>query len=132
VLHGATAEEEANIVLNNLRGEVTSHYQHYSENNSYVLPRHAYLFLDITLSQRLACSYDYISCWLRSVTEARTILAHQEAHLRSSSAQFFSMFRLTFNSSLDDLSHDSTYAPLPSNDSTTITSMTFSTQSLTS
>jgi hypothetical protein len=131
VLHGATVEENANIVLNKLREEVTAHYQHYSENNSYALQQHAHLFLNRTLSQRLAYSYDYLSCWLRSVKEARTILVHQEAHLRSSSTQFFSMFHLNSNSSLDAISPDSTYVPLPSEDSTT-TSMTLSTQSMTS
>jgi len=125
VLHSATVEENANIILNKLREEVTAHYQQYSENNSYVLPRHAHLFLNRTLSQRLAYSYDHLSCWLCSVKEARTILVHQEAHLRSSSTQFFSMFHLNSNSSPDARSSNSTYVPSPSEDSTA-TSMTLS------
>jgi len=43
----------------------------------------------------LTLSYDHLQCWLRSVDEARNILSTQEAHLRSTSSRFFSLFWLT-------------------------------------
>jgi len=42
-----------------------------------------------TLEQRLKHSYDHISCWLRSVKEARLVVLAQDAQLHEFSEPFF-------------------------------------------
>lgn len=65
LVHGSIIEEEANHILQQIHNQVHSHYENYEEDNNYVLQRHAYLFTQKTLTQRLQMSYDYLKCWLR-------------------------------------------------------------------
>jgi len=94
-VHGFTSEEEAQIILGKLQEQVRQHYISFSDNSAYILPRHHHLFTSRSLQERLQYSYDHLVYWLRSVDEARNILAFQESHLQSSSQQFFAMFRVT-------------------------------------
>jgi hypothetical protein len=89
ILHGATAEASAAVLRHEQHEKVREHYKLFEDNNTYLLPRHHNLFTQCTLQDHLQLSYDHISCWLRSVEEARSILTNQEVHLRQTSALFF-------------------------------------------
>jgi hypothetical protein len=91
IVHGATAEEAANIILRQLIVQVELHYQAYHDNPSYILPRHSHLFTQRTFSQCINQSYDNIQCWLRSVDEALALLKFQEAQLRTTASQIFTI-----------------------------------------
>jgi hypothetical protein len=117
-------EETAAWLLNQLHGEIHHHYSLFTANPSYVLPRHSYLFLQRILPQRLTMSYDYLKCWLRSVREARNILLFQDTVLRTSSAQFFTMFHQGAATSHSQSSSDESFHP--SDDTSVNTSLTAS------
>jgi hypothetical protein len=73
VVHGASDQEvAANSIF-----RTTSHF---------LLPRHRYLFKCRTLEQRLRLDFDSLSCWIRSVEDAKQALIHHEnqQHLYSS------------------------------------------------
>ena len=80
LVHGADAEESAQRILTGLRDQVRQHYFAFKADESYVLARHRYLFTSHTLDQRLSLSYDNVTCWLRSVDEARHQLATKVAY----------------------------------------------------
>jgi hypothetical protein len=80
LVHGADAEESAQRILTGLRDQVRQHYFAFKADESYVLARHRYLFTSHTLDQHLSLSYDNVTCWLRSVDEARHQLATQVAY----------------------------------------------------
>lgn len=88
VVHG-TAEDRARLILQDLHREVSSLYQQYQSTPEMILPRHSRLFTQKTLEEHLTQSYDEIICWLRSVSEARAVLQHQEDLLRSEATRFF-------------------------------------------
>ena len=115
-----------------LQEKINSHYTAYNTNSNYVLPRHQYLFTQHSPQQRQSMSYDGMTCWLRSVDEAHSILSFQEQHLRQTSQRIFSLFRHT--DVVDDLSSTSTnlsYVPsLP--DDAFLTEMTLDSTSLSS
>jgi hypothetical protein len=133
ILHGATTEEVANILIAQLHTEVTNHYTQFSLNYSYVLPRHSYLFTQSPLATRLTLPYIHLQCWLRSVDEARHILITQEISLRSTSNNFSSLFRWnTPTQPGSDSITDSTYDPSSTHSSTTVSLVdTLPTQSVT-
>ncbi len=122
ILHGATAEDSAANLCREQHDKVKEYYNLFTENNTYLLPRHHYLF---TQQDHLQLSPDHISCWLRSVEEARSILLNQEVHLRHTSALFFSMFRQRNDLGDPGSSTDSSYEPTLS----TVTSLSTATQS---
>jgi hypothetical protein len=62
LIHGVSEEETAARLLNQLHEEIRHHYSLFTADNSYVLPRHSYLLLQRTLTQRLTMSYDYLKC----------------------------------------------------------------------
>jgi hypothetical protein len=111
IVHGATAEENATIIRNQLHAIVTAHFSAYADSQDYGLPRHSYLFTQCTLEQCLQYSHDSIKCWIRSVEEARAILTHQQDHLRTTSLRMFDNFQLTSNSSNEAVTPDTPYTP---------------------
>ncbi len=92
ILHGASMEENVHIIRSQLQEEMRAHYEAYNANDTYVLPRHSYLFTTRTLAQRMQFSHDHITCWLRSVQEARAILSFQQAHQQETSSRVFNLF----------------------------------------
>jgi ribonuclease HI len=116
VVHVNTSTQIETYRWNRLRETVTEYYTMFSGNPSFLLPRHHYLFTDRTLEQRLKHTYDHLSCWVRSVTEARQVLLHHDIRLRSS----------LFPSS-NELS---SYTPTTSSTESTQTSLTVSTSTL--
>jgi hypothetical protein len=81
--HGKDAKVQADILLNNLRVTATHHYADYHDTPAMVLPQHAYLFTSRTLEQRLHLNDDNLSCWLRSVDDAKLTLAHHDTQLHN-------------------------------------------------
>jgi hypothetical protein len=88
-----------------------------------ILQRHEYLFSQRPLTHLLTLSYNYITCWLRSVAEARSILQLQDRHLRQTSSQFFSLLHIHHPNSNTQSEDDSIYS-LPTNVSEDVTSTT--------
>jgi len=88
LVHGADAEESPQHILTGLRDQVRQHYFAFNAEEGYVLARHHYLFTSRTLEQRLSLSYNYVSCWLRSVDEA-----HHQLETHVASQQFFATRR---------------------------------------
>jgi hypothetical protein len=76
-----------------LHDKVTYLYRQYTENSSYILPRHEHLFTQRSLENRLQMSYDSIQCWIRSGEDARHILDFQQHHLQATAATMFQLFR---------------------------------------
>jgi hypothetical protein len=131
IVHGATAEEAANIILRRLTAQVELHYQAYHDNPSYVLPRHSHLFTQRTCLQWIHQSYEYIQCWLQSVDEALALLKFQEAQLQTTASQFFTIPHAAEGKG-DDESLDSSFVPHSTIDSSSLTSFyTSTTASLT-
>ncbi len=64
-------------------------YDEHQSNPNIILPRHQHLFTSRTLDQRLQHNYDNITCWIRSVNEAKLALAHHVQQLRVQSSSFF-------------------------------------------
>jgi hypothetical protein len=95
IIHGRTVDEAATNQMACLHDKVKFLYKQYEDNSSYVLPRHEYLFTQRPLDYRLAMSYDSITCWLRSVEEARLILDFQQQNLRETARTIFSLFCTT-------------------------------------
>ncbi len=129
IVHGSTGEEMATRIMNELHDQVRQHYQHFHNDPPYVLAWHQTLFTRCTIDQRLLHTYDHLRCWLRSVEEARHLLAFQECQQQESSARFRSFFLLPHDST-----HDSTYTPSSTMEDDTLASFpcTDSTASLTS
>jgi len=124
IVHGATSEEQAIRELEQLRMQFKQHYDSYTTNSGYVLPRHAYLFTHRSLSQRSQLSYDGMKCWLLSVDEARQILIFQENNLRETSQQVMNLFYPNQQSPESSSSADSTYNPSDLEDATIHTDST--------
>ncbi len=96
-----------------LQEKINSHYTAYNTNSNYVLPRHQYLFTQHSPQQRQSMSYDGMTCWLRSVDEAHSILYFQEQHLWKTANRVLSLFHHT--DVVDELSYTSTdYSYVPS------------------
>jgi hypothetical protein len=53
------------------------------------MARHRYIFSSRTLEHRLTKPYDYLTCWLRSVTEARTQVGLHVESQQAAAARFF-------------------------------------------
>jgi hypothetical protein len=132
IIHGATVEETVNNRMLELHEKVTAMYNKYTEDPSFVLPRHEYLFTQRTLQYRLQMSYDSIICWIRSVEEPRNILDFQERNLRETAQTFFRLFRPPTVNSNSASDTESSYAPSSAATSTWFTpDNTDSTDSLT-
>jgi hypothetical protein len=71
--HCSDLEESAKIALATLSAEVTTHYRTFKTDTNYVLPRHVHLFTQWSLQQLLTLSYDYITWWVWSVKETRSM-----------------------------------------------------------
>ncbi len=71
ILHGATAEEHSQKILQDQHDSIVSHYSAFSSNPAYLLPWHHHLLMTHTLQQHVKMSYNTGHCWLRSVEEAR-------------------------------------------------------------
>jgi hypothetical protein len=132
IVHGATVEETAHNRMLEVHTNVTDLYNKYTEDPSFVLPRHEYLFTQRTLQYRLQMSYDSIICWIRSVEEACNILDFQERNLRETAQTFFRLFRPPAVNSHSVSDTESSYAPSSAATSTWLTpDSTDSTDSLT-
>jgi hypothetical protein len=94
-----------------LHEKVINQYRQYQEVPSYILRRHEYLFTQRSLEYRLKMSYDSITCWLRSVEEACTILTFQQRHLQETAAIIFQSFQPSHSHPNSDQDSDSSYAP---------------------
>jgi len=81
--------ENAQRILTGLWDQVRQHYQSYEADHTYVLGCHRYLFASRTLNQRLSLLYDYTTCWLRSIEEARLQMVLYEDSQRALAARFF-------------------------------------------
>jgi hypothetical protein len=53
ILHGTTAEEQAQQLFKVLQNKVSEYHEQFSRNNMLVLPRHEYLFPAWTLEHRI-------------------------------------------------------------------------------
>ncbi len=124
IVHGATVEEQTNVILRDLHQKVHHYYQKFQLEPSFLLPRHHHLFHRCTLDQCLTHSYDHITCWLKLVKEAEQVLAQHIHQQQALSALFSPPPRSRSNSS-----HDSTYQP--SNTSFTTSSLTLATENTT-
>jgi hypothetical protein len=122
IVHGATAEEQANTLLKGLHTTTTNYYQQFTDNPSFLLPHHHYLFTDTTLEECLCHSYNQLACWLHSVSKARQVLLHHDLYLQALSTP---LYPPTDSSS-------SSYTPSNTSTVTTETSLTSSTSSYTS
>jgi hypothetical protein len=110
IVQGSALEESAKIAMATLSEEVTNHYRAFKADTNYVLPRHEHLFPQWSLQQLLALSYNYITCWVQSVKEARSILQLQDRHLHQTSRRFFSLFHLQHSPDMASSDDDSTYS----------------------
>jgi hypothetical protein len=125
IVHGATAYDQAAVILQHLHEKVWQYYNQFQQDTSFLLPRHHHLFTRQTLDQRLSHSHNHLNSWLRSVEEARQVLAHQ-IHQEQAISRFFG----SSGHHLDDASDDSIYQPnlgSPSITSTTYTATTLPT-----
>ncbi len=130
LVHGASVEENVNIIRAQLHSAVSDHYAASADNPDYVLPRHSYLFTTRTQAQRLQYSHDNIRCWLRSVNEARAILSFQQAQLQETSRRVFGILNpASVQESPETSSKDSSYTP-PSTSYATSTTATTSVTTL--
>ena len=89
LVHSSEAAENAQRILTGLQDQVHQHYQSYEADNTYGLAHHWCLFSSLTLDQRLSLSYDYTTCWLRSIEEASLQMVLYEDSQRASAARFF-------------------------------------------
>jgi hypothetical protein len=121
IVHGASVDDQANILLGHLHQRVHDYYHKFQLDQTFLLPRHHYLFQRRTLDQCLAHSYDHIKCWLDSVEEAEQVLAHHVQQQHAISDLFFPLTRPRADSS-----QDSTY--LPSKTSITTGILTLATE----
>jgi uncharacterized protein YfcZ (UPF0381/DUF406 family) len=119
-----TALTQAIRELEQLRTQIKQHYDSYTTNSGYVLPRHAYLFTHHSLSQRLQLSYDGMKCWLHSVDEAHQVLLFQENYLCDTSQQVMNLFYSNRQCPESSSSADSTYNPSVLEDATIHTDST--------
>jgi hypothetical protein len=93
-----------------------------------VLARHRYLFTSRTLEQRLSLSYDDVTCWLRSVDEARHQLATHVASQQFFATRHFGPHPLPMEEAFNTDPSDEDYVATTSQD-TVLTSLdTASTQ----
>ncbi len=53
IVHGSTVEEQAEVILTQLKNKVQTYYASFQADNNFVLPRHQYLFTHRTEEQRL-------------------------------------------------------------------------------
>jgi hypothetical protein len=60
IVHGRKIAETVATTIITLHTKVNQHYQLFQENESYVFPRHGYLFTECSLEIRLSMSYDCI------------------------------------------------------------------------
>ncbi len=126
-VHGQTADEQAAVILRRLQDKVQEYYASFQADNAFVLPRHQYLFTHCTLAQRLCLFYDHLTCWIRSVEEARAVLHHQIGLDRTATQRFFQQFRATNPTHNTEISSSSGSSYLPSdasNDQSVFTSYT--------
>jgi hypothetical protein len=124
VVHGTDAQHSAELILQELRQQIRALYQEFNHNPRIILPRHSHLFTSRTLDQRLQYSYDHITCWIRSVTEAKLTLQHHDLLLCEQSSRYFHPINQPppHHAQEDDSSQDS-YSPstdTPSDTSTTL------------
>ncbi len=89
ILRGATAEETTRILLQGQHDAIRAHYEAFSANPAYLLPRHHHLFNSHSLEQHLHMHYDLGKCLLHSVDEAQQVLLLHDSLLQEASAQFF-------------------------------------------
>lgn len=62
----------ASIIMYQIYYQVRKRYASFKKENSCLLPHHHCLFLQWSLAQCLQASYNYITCWLCPVEEAKT------------------------------------------------------------
>jgi hypothetical protein len=120
IVHEGNLSDQSTFLWNRLRDMTTSYYQQFSASPSFLLPRHHYLFTDRPLDQRLLQSYDQLTCWARSVTEARQVLLHHDTQLQGS----------LFPTHHSSQSSSSSYYPTETSTLTTETSLTDSGDSI--
>jgi len=129
MVHGSSAEEAARRILIGLQERVRQHYDSFTADNSYVLARHRHLFLSRTQDQRLSMSYDFLTCWLRSVDEAREQLVFHTASQQTAASRFFGPPPISPVQSTD--TSDGDYIASSTHDSETTSLATASTQETT-
>jgi hypothetical protein len=123
IVHGVDAQSAAARILQDLQDRVRTLYKEYDDNPQMILSTHSHLFTSRTLDQRLKHNYDNLTCWLRSVSEARLDLAHHVRQLREQSSQFFTPAQFLLPQSQDDDSMDSSYTGSTHHSSTTNTTL---------
>jgi hypothetical protein len=131
IVHGIDSEEAATRILTGLRDQVHQHYQSFSVDAGYVLVRHQYLFTSRTLEQRLSMSYDYVTCWLRSVEEARAQLSTHIAAQKIVANRFFGTHPFPQETFAELSSSDSDYVALSMGDTASTSLATHSTHDTT-
>jgi hypothetical protein len=70
IVHGATVEDQACIILEELHEKVWQYYSKFQDNPNFIPQSQHHLFTDRTLNQCLHHSYDPFLCWIRSMEEA--------------------------------------------------------------
>jgi len=89
-VNGVTGEEQVGIILQNLHAQVSRHYVSFAADPAYIVLQHHHLFTRRILAQRLQHSYNNITSWLRSVEEAKVVLAHHIYQEQEAAHIFFS------------------------------------------
>lgn len=64
-----------------IKSEVWTLYKEYDDNPHMILPTHSHLFTSRIMTQQLKHNYDNLTCWLRSVSEAKLDLVHHVRQL---------------------------------------------------
>jgi hypothetical protein len=83
-MHGATAEEQAQLITAGVHKKVKDYYNKFHGNNKIVLGLHQYLFTSRPLNQLLKSAIDTLSAWARSVEEAfQVVLRRSNKSARS-------------------------------------------------
>jgi hypothetical protein len=92
VVHGKTDQEIAAKIRETSHNQVRDLYTQFQTNPTFILSCHHYLFTSRSLEQRLKMDIDSITCWLRSVEDAKRALEYHNTQLRLQSNTFFAPF----------------------------------------
>jgi hypothetical protein len=89
IVHGASKEEEKEKRLEQLHQHVCHEYSLYESDPFLISPQFASLFTKKSINDRLCMDIDSLTCWLRSVEEAKWHQLHFRASLNSLRNWFF-------------------------------------------
>jgi hypothetical protein len=123
IVHGDNMQAKSKLVLSELQTKVEAAYKKFEEEPSHILPRHHYLFTNLSIEQRLSQPYDNIQCWLRSITATELSL---ELHIRQQQRSA-SFFFLVDNTTSNDSTYEKSFCDDESSDTSLVSEDTVST-----